>query len=68
MEFCGKQNDIQSHGSITEGQWLSGITFFDEWRLGPQTNLPTSEKNNPGRNHFYMLPFILGLIGLLSLQ
>ena len=38
---------------------------FDEWRLGPQTNLPTSEKNNPGRNHFYMLPFILGLIGLV---
>ena len=63
--FAGKQNDIQSHGSITEGQWLSGITFFDEWRLGPQTNLPTSEKNNPGRNHFYMLPFLLGLIGLV---
>ena len=42
--FAGKQNDIQGHGSITEGQWLSGIAFFDEWRLGPQTNLPTSEK------------------------
>lgn len=62
--FAGKQNDMQSHGSITEGQWLSGITFFDEWRLGPQSNLPSNQKNNPGRNHFYMLPFILGMIGL----
>ena len=62
--FAGKQNDIQSHGSITEGQWLSGITFFDEWRLGPQENLPSAQKNNAGRNHFYMLPFLLGMIGL----
>jgi len=63
--FAGKQNDIQSHGSITEGQWLSGITFFDEWRLGPQDNLPSRQANNPGRNHFYMLPFLLGMIGLI---
>lgn len=62
--FAGKQNDMQSHGSITEGQWLSGIKFFDEWRLGPQDNLPQGLANNPGRNHFYMLPLILGLIGL----
>lgn len=62
--FAGKQNDMQSHGSITEGQWLSGITFFDEWRLGPQENLPRGQANNPGRNHFYMLPFLLGMIGL----
>ena len=63
--FAGKQNDIQSHGSISDGQWLSGIKFFDSWRLGPQENLPTGQANNPGRNHFYMLPFILGIIGIL---
>jgi hypothetical protein len=63
--FAGKQNDIQSHGSISDGQWLSGIKFFDSWRLGPQDNLPTGQANNPGRNHFYMLPFILGIIGIL---
>ena len=62
--FAGKQNDIQSHGSITEGQWISGIPFLDEWRLGPQDNLPSAQSKNPGRNHFYMLPFLLGLIGL----
>ena len=55
---------MQSHGSITEGQWLTGITFFDEFRLGPQDKLPSGQANNPGRNHFYMLPFILGMIGL----
>ena len=63
--FAGKQNDMQSHGSLTEGQWLSGISFIDELRLGPQDNLPTRQANNPGRNHFYMLPFLLGLIGLI---
>tara|TARA_B100001093_G_scaffold141452_1_gene133935 strand:- start:5247 stop:8285 length:3039 start_codon:yes stop_codon:yes gene_type:complete len=63
--FAGKQNDIQSHGSVSDGQWLSGITIFDSWRLGPQENLPTGQKNNPGRNHFYMLPFFLGIIGLI---
>ena len=63
--FAGKQNDTQSHGSITDGQWLSGIKFFDEWRLGPQDNLPPNQANNAGRNHFYMLPFLLGIIGLI---
>jgi len=62
--FAGRQNDIQSHGSITDGQWISGITFLDEWRLGPQDNLPSSFKDNRGRNHFYMLPFLLGILGL----
>lgn len=62
--FAGKQNDVQSHGSITDGQWLSGIKFLDEWRLGPQDNLPTAQQNNRGRNHFYMLPFLLGVLGL----
>lgn len=62
--FAGKQNDVQSHGSILEGQWLTGISFFDEWRLGPQNQLPSGMANNAGRNHFYMLPFLLGVIGL----
>jgi hypothetical protein len=61
--FSGRQNDIQSHGSILEGQWLTGIKFLDELRLGPQDKIPPGLKNNPGRNHFYMLPFLFGLIG-----
>ena len=62
--FVGRQNDIQSHGSVIHGNWLSGINFIDEARLGPQTNLPENFDNN-ARNKFYLLPFILGFIGLV---
>ena len=62
--FAGKQNDIQGHGEINKGNWLSGISFIDNARLGPQDNLPASMANNKGRNVYYMLPLLLGLIGL----
>ncbi|NLF43885.1 MAG: tetratricopeptide repeat protein, partial [Bacteroidales bacterium] len=61
--FAGRQNDIQGHGGITEGNWLSGINFIDQIFLGPRYNVPDHIKNNPGHNKFYMLPLILGLIG-----
>jgi len=63
--FAGRQNDIQSHGSILKGNWLSGIKFIDEARLGPQDKLPMSIKSNKAMNKYYMLPLLLGLIGLL---
>ncbi len=63
--FAGRQNDIQGHGSILEGNWLSGINFLDEWRLGDQKNLPGHLKNNPAKNRYYLLPLILGLFGLI---
>jgi hypothetical protein len=62
--FSGRQNDIQGHGSLLKGNWLSGIPFIDEARLGPQDNLPERMKNNRGRNNYYMLPFLLGLLGM----
>ncbi|WGH74543.1 DUF2723 domain-containing protein [Tenacibaculum tangerinum] len=62
--FVGRQNDIQ--GQLDEnGNWLSGITLVDEFFLGSQQNLPDDVKNNKGRNTYFFLPFILGLIGLL---
>ncbi len=61
--FTGRQNDLQGHGDLVNGNWLSGIKFIDEWRLGPQDNLPESTRNK-ARNTFYFLPLILGLIGL----
>ncbi|MBP7497410.1 MAG: DUF2723 domain-containing protein [Bacteroidales bacterium] len=61
--FAGRQNDIQGDGNVTEGNWISGIKWIDEMRLGPQDNLPDALKNNKGRNAFYFLPLILGLIG-----
>jgi len=62
--FVGRQNDEQGQLDLQNGNWLSGIKFIDEWRLGPQTNLPSDVKNNKGRNTYYFLPFILGIIGL----
>ncbi len=63
--FAGRQNDVQGPGGITRGNWLSGIKFIDEMRLGPQDKLPESLLNNKARNPMYMLPFILGIIGLI---
>ncbi len=63
--FVGRQNDIQGHLDIENGNWISGINFIDEMRLGPQKNLPFDMENNKGRNTYFFLPFILGLIGLL---
>jgi len=62
--FSGRQNDIQGHGSIIRGNWISGIPFIDEPRLGPQDNLPHSLKENKARNVYFMLPLLLGLLGL----
>ncbi|MFN8154627.1 MAG: DUF2723 domain-containing protein [Bacteroidia bacterium] len=63
--FAGRQNDLQGHGGITKGNWICGINFIDEWRLGPQSELPEGMKNNKARNTFYFLPLILGIIGLV---
>lgn len=62
--FVGRQNDIQGHGSVTDGNWVSGIGFIDDARLGPQDKMPEHMANNRAKNHFYFLPLILGIIGL----
>jgi len=61
--FSGRQNDIQGHGNITDGNWITGFKAFDDWRLDSKGTLE-STKNNKGTNRFYGLPVILGLIGL----
>lgn len=61
--FSGRQNDIQGHGNVRDGNWIAGFSFLDNNRLGDQDNLPDYLKNNPARNTYYMLPFILGLLG-----
>ncbi len=63
--FVGRQNDIQGQGDSLHGNWLSGINFIDEWRLGNQSNLPSDLKNNKARNTYYFLPFLLGALGLV---
>ncbi|MBK0370529.1 glycosyltransferase family 117 protein [Flavobacterium agrisoli] len=63
--FVGRQNDEQGKYDNLDGNWISGIKFMDTLHLGPQDNLPSDVKNNKGRNTYFFLPFILGLIGLM---
>jgi len=63
--FAGRQSDIQGNGEITNGNWITGINFLDSYRLGDQSNLPQEFKNNKGRNKYYLLPFILGIVGII---
>ena len=63
--FVGKQDDIQGRYTDLHGNWLSGIKFIDELRLGSQDNLPSDVKNNKGRNTYFFLPLILGIIGFV---
>ena len=64
--FAGRQNDIHSPtpGDIMAGNWESGIGFLDSIRLGDQSDAPDYLKNNKAKNHYYMLPLLLGLLGL----
>jgi hypothetical protein len=64
--FAGRQNDIQGMGEITHGNWISGYSFIDNPRLGDQSLLPDDlGKGNKGHNVFYLLPLLMGIIGLL---
>lgn len=60
--FVGRQNDIESQGEPDRGNWLSGIGFIDNMRLGNQDNLPVTRQNS-AHNKFFFLPLILGLLG-----
>ncbi len=78
--FAGRQNDIQGHHfddnkgmqdvhyptvNVTDGNWICGIDYVDEARLGSQQNLPDTLANNKARNKYYMLPLLLGMLGLI---
>lgn len=62
--FAGRQNDIQGNGEPEHGNWITGISFIDDWMLGDQSKMPAELKANKGHNVFYCLPLLLGLIGL----
>ena len=64
--FVGRQNNIQGHGEVEHGNWITGFRWIDDWLLGCDTSkLPSDLKENKGRNVFYGLPLILGLVGML---
>ena len=62
--FSGRQNEIESQGEVEHGNWITGFNWFDEHvlGLGPRNDLPDSMKSK-AMNKFFMLPFLLGLIG-----
>ena len=61
--FAGKQNDVQCFGNKRDGNWISGIPIIDNQRLGDQSQMPDSLKNNKAHNELYLLPFMLGILG-----
>jgi hypothetical protein len=63
--FTGRQNDVQGRYTDLNGNWLSGIKFIDELRLGNQDMLASDMKDNKARNTYFFLPLILGVIGLV---
>ena len=64
--FVGRQNNIQGHGEVEHGNWITGIRWIDDWLLGCDTSkLPSDLAENKGRNVFYGLPLLLGLAGIV---
>ncbi|MBK3517363.1 glycosyltransferase family 117 protein [Carboxylicivirga marina] len=61
--FSGRQNDEQSHGEIHKGNWITGFSFLDKRIEGSHKH--GLADNNPSRNTYFLLPFLLGLIGIL---
>ena len=64
--FVGRQNNIQGHGEVEHGNWITGFRWIDDWLLGCDTSkLPSDLAQNKGRNVFYGLPLLLGLAGIV---
>ena len=64
--FVGRQNNIQGHGEVEHGNWITGITWIDDWLLSCDTaKMPSDLADNKGRNVFYALPLILGMAGMI---
>jgi hypothetical protein len=65
--FAGKQNDLQGidMGNVRDGNWITGISFWDNARLGDQSKMPDSLKHNKANNKLFALPLLLGILGLI---
>ena len=62
--FAGRQNDIQGNGNPMHGNWISGIKFIDEARLGNLDKIPADLKANRGKNTYFFFPLLIGLAGM----
>ena len=66
--FVGRQNDIQGHGDLFRGGWITGFNFLDAPRVGDSSLLPSNLIENKGRNLYFLIPFLLGIVGLIILS
>lgn len=62
--FCGRQNDLKSYGEADRGNWITGFDFIDQWLIGSSEEMPECITRNKGHNVYYMLPLLLGLLGI----
>ena len=62
--FIGRQNDLQGDGSMLKGNVVSGLDFLDKHFVGPQKNMPASTAQNKAHNVYFMIPLLLGLLGI----
>ena len=66
--YCGRQNDVPSTGEIDHGNFITGIPPLDGLMLEDQSKLPDElGKDNEGRNVYWCVPFLLGIIGVVWL-
>ena len=63
--FSGRQNDIQGHGELDHGNWITGFDFIDNLMLCDQSEMPEQLKANKGHNRYFMLPLLLGVLGIV---
>jgi hypothetical protein len=64
--FAGRQSDIQNvDNNAFDGNWMSGLSFIDNRRIGTQEDIPPSLTSNKARNKYYLLPFLLGILGIV---
>jgi hypothetical protein len=62
--FIGRQSEEQGNGEVSNGNWISGIPFIDAAK-GIKPGEPQSLKANKGRNLYYGLPFLIGILGMI---
>jgi MFS family permease len=62
--FSGRQNDLQGHGDYQNGNWITGIGAIDNPMVGNLKDMPAAMER-PGHNKYYLLPLLLGLVGLI---
>jgi hypothetical protein len=63
--FSGRQDDIQGRFDNNNGNWITGFEFIDKNIMGSKEELTDYQKQNGGMNKFYMIPFFLGIFGLI---